>query len=744
MAELLKGIEPFRYEGLLGPLPRGKVDFELLQKARREVATLANTLSGHPAIENSSAHYNVPAALALGNTPAQGAEAITNAAASSAVLYEAPAGLIRVLGERAEWTMQNLVTCDLGTLAAGEARRTLLLDKDAKVIDDIVISRIRNKDERPDNGFLVVANPERAEQVLLWLRGNGDGYLLFDNADITAKVEGPVVVDELCGANASAKERYGLIELHGAKAIELAKAQSGATLLALPAEKTAYLLVPGAEIEKTEKVLIAAGALVIGHADRAIWRQAATLPALPCSAATLIAAGQSAWFAPEKTYFVGQRAVVELLPKPAPGQTFTWNPPEGPAKRTTLYAEHAKRTKKIVPFAGWDMPVWYTSAFEEHEAVRKTAALYDVSHMGVFEISGEGAGDFLDLVTTNYVRWIKDGESYYAFILKPDGHALDDTMVYRLSRTKYLMVVNASNEDQDWAWLNLVNNNEALLDPENPAKRVLVPAKLRSLKDRQWGEDCRVDIALQGPRSRDTLLKLLDPTQRQRLLAIRRTGIGEFTLAGLPVVLSRTGYTGEAMGFEIFVHPDKAPELFNKILDAGAELGVIAAGLASRDSTRTEAGLPLYGHELEGHYDITPAGSGFGSYVKLHKPFFIGKKALLEREAKRDKVVVRFEVEKGAKPLKTGDKVASQKGDFLGHVTSCAFVPDGRQFGLAYLNLKAAKPGPISIFSVPAENRRAGLVNPLELTDETKVVLPVDATIVSRFPAKPDRPQPKD
>ena len=171
MAELLKGIEPFRYEGLLGPLPRGKVDFELLQKARREVATLANTLSGHPAIENSSAHYNVPAALALGNTPAQGAEAITNAAASSAVLYEAPAGLIRVLGERAEWTMQNLVTCDLGTLAAGEARRTLLLDKDAKVIDDIVISRIRNKDERPDNGFLVVANPERAEQVLLWLRG---------------------------------------------------------------------------------------------------------------------------------------------------------------------------------------------------------------------------------------------------------------------------------------------------------------------------------------------------------------------------------------------------------------------------------------------------------------------------------------------------------------------------------------------------------------------------------------------
>ena len=154
--------------------------------------------------------------------------------------------------------------------------------------------------------------------------------------------------------------------------------------------------------------------------------------------------------------------------------------------------------------------MWYTGVLDEHNAVRKAAGLFDVSHMGVFEASGPHAEAFLDLVCTNYTRWYAPGESFYSYLLDPDGKVIDDLLVYRRNRDRFQIVVNASNADKDWAWLNAVNNGEVLLDRERPDLRVLRPATIRNLKDPASGPDMRIDLALQGPASLKILQSLTD------------------------------------------------------------------------------------------------------------------------------------------------------------------------------------------------------------------------------------------
>ena len=247
------------------------------------------------------------------------------------------------------------------------------------------------------------------------------------------------------------------------------------------------------------------------------------------------------------------------------------------------------------------MPVWYTGVLDEHNAVRRAAGLFDVSHMGVFEASGPHAEAFLDLVVSNYVRWYAPGESFYAYLLDAGGHVIDDLLVYRRARDRFQIVVNASNADKDWAWLNAVNNGEVLIDRERPDLRVLRPATLRNLKDPSSGADMRIDLALQGPASLKILQSLAgDPRVKAQLGRVRKTGVTECVLANFDLVIARTGYTGEEMGFELFVHPDRAVAFWETLLEAGKPFGLQPTGLAARDSTRTEAGLPLYGHELRG------------------------------------------------------------------------------------------------------------------------------------------------
>jgi glycine hydroxymethyltransferase len=405
-------------------------------------------------------------------------------------------------------------------------------------------------------------------------------------------------------------------------------------------------------------------------------------------------------------------------------------------QRTPLYEWHKKHTRKIIPFAGWEMPVWYTGVLDEHNAVRKAAGLFDVAHMGVFEISGPHATEFLDLVVTNYARWFGPGESYYNYFLDPDGRVIDDLLVYRRAEDLYLMVVNAANADKDWAWLNAVNRGEVLIDRERPDLKVLRPAALRNLKDPASGQDQRVDLALQGPASMAILQSLTDDWRlRDRLARVAKTNLIDCTLGGFDLVIARTGYTGEDVGYEIFVHPDRAVAFWETLLEVGEPFGLKPCGLACRDSTRIEAGLPLYGHELAGPYDISPTGAGFGGYVKLHKPYFIGRRAHMAKEEERTMEVARFRMnEKGVRMPKTGDPVVNRRGRAIGWVTSAAVDVDGLILGLAYIESRYHRPeDEIGIFSLPSRPVKER-EDKADLEPGDTVQLPDKATILTRFP----------
>jgi glycine hydroxymethyltransferase len=404
-------------------------------------------------------------------------------------------------------------------------------------------------------------------------------------------------------------------------------------------------------------------------------------------------------------------------------------------RRTSLFDTHRALGARMVPFAGWEMPVQYTSIVEEHLATRKAAGLFDVSHMGVYQAEGPDAAAFLDSVCGNDIAALQVGESVYTHLLDPDANVIDDLLVYCRAEEKYLVVVNASNDDKDWAWLNAVREGSVLVDRARPwVKAFGRGVCLRNLRDPHEGADRRVDIALQGPKSRDILLALgVDAPTRRRIMALKRTELCEASVGGFDLVVSRTGYTGERMAFELFVHPDQAPGLWSRLMEAGAPLGLKPCGLGARDSLRTEAGLPLYGHEMGGERNLGVSDAGFGSYVKIYKPWFIGREAYIAREAKRTSVVTRFRfTEKGVRVAHPGDPVLDGKGRVVGVVTSCAIDSDGMLTGQVYIENKLAVEGtPVSIYQ--GAPRTVGKA-PMDLRSGDRITLPTPAAIVTRFP----------
>jgi glycine hydroxymethyltransferase len=432
----------------------------------------------------------------------------------------------------------------------------------------------------------------------------------------------------------------------------------------------------------------------------------------------------------EKPYFMG---IETGQGKPLP--EFRWDEKEGELRRTSLYATHLALGAKMVPFAGWEMPVWYSSVIDEHMATRKAAGLFDVSHMGVYQAEGPAAAQFLDSVCGNDISGLSLGESCYTQFLTPDAAVIDDCLVYYRSNEKYLVVVNASNDDKDWAWLNAVKNGSVLIDHQRPwVKAYGRGCTLRNLRDPREGPDMRVDIALQGPRSREILLSLgVDAAARKRIMALKRTELCDAIVGGFDLVVSRTGYTGEKMAFELFVHPDQAPAFWNALTEKGKPLGLLPCGLGARDSLRTEAGLPLYGHEMAGDLELGVAEAGFGSYVKTYKPWFIGREAFIAKEKGRTSVVARFRfTEKGVRMAHHGDPVLDKKGRMIGVVTSCAVDSEGFLTGQAYLDKSSAiEETPLFIYQgKPAEQSKA----PVDLDNGDRVTLPTPAKVVSRFP----------
>jgi len=346
---------------------------------------------------------------------------------------------------------------------------------------------------------------------------------------------------------------------------------------------------------------------------------------------------------------------------------------EVPLRKTVLNRVHHDLGAKTAPFAGWEMPIRYPSGIlAEHRAVRTAAALFDVSHMTALEVHGQHATLFLETVLTSRVSRLQPGQAHYSCMLYPDGTAVDDLFAYRLETDRFMLVVNAANAERVKAWIDAVNSRRVVIDEETPAREIEGPVEVRDL--RSAGDDSRVGLAFQGPASSRVLRTLCDSdSDRDMLERLAPNSIAGAKLAGLPTLVARTGYTGERFGYEIFVHPETAEELWGAILQAGKEFGVSPAGLGARDSTRIEAGLPLFGHELEGELGISITEAGYGFAVRRRGSFFVGQKPYLVRTGRSRRYILRLQGQ-GRKTLRPGHVILDASGKAVGQVASFAYV----------------------------------------------------------------------
>ncbi len=307
--------------------------------------------------------------------------------------------------------------------------------------------------------------------------------------------------------------------------------------------------------------------------------------------------------------------------------------------KTCLHDKHLALGAKMSPFAGFDMPIEYTSIKDEHNAVRHAAGIFDVSHMGEVSIKGKDAEKYVNYIFTNDVEAIRPGQILYGMMLYPTGGVVDDLLVYKKSSTDYFLVINASNIDKDYAWI-VENSKDFDVQLENLSAG--------------FGE-----VAVQGP---------LAEAMIEKHLGVKVSDLGFYTFKetdykGQPTLVSRTGYTGED-GFEVYA----APEVIRTVWDALVGSGEVApCGLGCRDTLRFEVALPLYGHELS--QEITPVEAGLSMFVKLDKPRFIGREAIArQKEQGVTQKVVGIELQDKAIPRNGYDVEVG--GVKIGYVTT--------------------------------------------------------------------------
>lgn len=306
-------------------------------------------------------------------------------------------------------------------------------------------------------------------------------------------------------------------------------------------------------------------------------------------------------------------------------------------KRTPLFDAHNRYGGKLVDFAGWEMSVQFEGLTAEHEAVRNAAGIFDVSHMGEIEVRGKDAEAFVQYLVTNDVAALEDNQIIYTFMCYPDGGIVEDLLVYKFNTEYYYLVVNASNVDKDFAWMN---ENKGTYDVE-----------IINISDSVS------QVAVQGPRAEEIVQELTDTDLSEIPFFYFKNNV---VINGANCLISRTGYTGED-GFEIYTDNDKIDALWDKIIEVGKDRGLKPAGLGARDTLRFEATLPLYGHEID--KDISPLEAGLGFFVKLNKENFIGKDALVkQKEEGLKRKVVGFEMKENGIPrqgyeVKVEDKV---------------------------------------------------------------------------------------
>jgi aminomethyltransferase len=341
--------------------------------------------------------------------------------------------------------------------------------------------------------------------------------------------------------------------------------------------------------------------------------------------------------------------------------------PETTLKRTPLYECHVEAKARLVPFAGFEMPVQYVGVIDEHRAVRTSVGLFDVSHMGEIEVVGRRALDFVQHVTCNDASKLTPGRAQYSGLMTPRGTFVDDLLVHKISDDRYFLVVNASNTDKDYAYMCAQAAGFDGVDVHNRS-------------------DDYAQLAIQGPRALDVLRKLTPAD----LAEIKYYRFVDGTVDGAQAIIARTGYTGED-GFEVYVAPGDAPRIWRKLLDAGKEFRIMPVGLGARDTLRFEASMALYGNDIDD--TTTPLEAGLGWIVKLEKEPFLGREALVRQQATGIKrKLVGFEM-KGRGIARHSYPIWSG-GDVVGFVTSGTHAPTlGKPLGMGYVPVELSELG---------------------------------------------------
>jgi len=335
--------------------------------------------------------------------------------------------------------------------------------------------------------------------------------------------------------------------------------------------------------------------------------------------------------------------------------------------RTPLYEEHEKLGAKIIPFAGWEMPLSYTGVLDEHRATRSAVGLFDVSHMGRIELTGPDAVALLDRVATSPVEKLGVGGMQYALACNDQGGVLDDVMIYRFEEQRYFVCANASNAEKIDQWLR-----------KHAAGFSSVDIKDRSAELAQ--------IAVQGPRSRD----LMRPLTAAALDRLKLRHCVETKVAGVPMLLSRSGYTGE-LGYELYLPSGHAREVWETLLHEGPTYGLKPCGLGCRDTLRLEMGYPLYGNDMD--ETTTPFEASLGFAVDLAKNDFIGRRAMMrQQEDGLSRKLIGFELLQRGVP-RHGHSIV-RDGKEIGVVTSGNHSPSlNKGIGMGYVQTRFAGVG---------------------------------------------------
>jgi aminomethyltransferase len=351
-------------------------------------------------------------------------------------------------------------------------------------------------------------------------------------------------------------------------------------------------------------------------------------------------------------------------------------------KRTPLFATHQKLGARLVEFGGWEMPLCYSGIIEEHKAVRAAAGLFDISHMGEISARGAGALDFLNFALTNDARKLPPGRGQYTLLCHDRGGVVDDLYAYRLGPEEFLLLVNASRIEADFTWLK--------------GHLTAFPGGGSVELTNRSGE--LAAVAVQGPKVAAFLDRCFS-AGAQTAAALQKNEIARFDFAGHAVLVSRTGYTGED-GFEIVAGAEIIEALWNKLLETGRADGLKPAGLGARDTLRTEAGFPLYGHEL--NESTTPMEAGLSSFVALDKGEFVGREAL-SRQKKQGimRKLAAFKMAGPGSPPRPGCAIWTAAGgtEPIGQVSSGTQSPFlGLGIGLGFVTPEFSLPNtPIAI-----------------------------------------------